>query len=234
MRQLVTITKIKEVRAIPNADAIEAAMMTTNGWVCVVKKGEFQPGDLAVYFEIDSFIPSHKKKVLDERFQFLDGRFNKKMEDVEGYRLRTIKLRGQISQGLVLPVNIFPEIRSPKEGQDVSKTLHVQLYEPPQHAGNPLRPVERTRSFPNFIRKTDQERIQSFKPEEIEELYHHTFEVTAKMDGTSCTMYCNKGTFGVCSRNLELLSPVAKVGFWGGLRRWLFHLCHRWNKKHKV
>src|SRR5260221_575643 len=96
MRKLASIQKVLDIQPIPNADAIE--VVTINGWKVVSKKGEFKIGDLCVYFEIDSFLP------IKPEFEFLRKSCYRKMADgSEGFRLRTIKLRGQISQGLVLP-----------------------------------------------------------------------------------------------------------------------------------
>ena len=96
MRRLATVRKIDEINPIENADAIEVA--TVGGWKIVVKKGEFQVGQLAVYFEIDSWIPHELAPFLSK------GQEPREYEGVKGERLRTIKLRGQISQGLLLPL----------------------------------------------------------------------------------------------------------------------------------
>lgn len=104
MRKLVTVHQLKmEPKAIPGADNIE--MVTVQGWECVVKKGEFTVGDYGCYFEIDSFLDTS-----DPRFSFLE----KEAREWQGKRgavLRTRKLRGQISQGLFLPLDIFPELQ---------------------------------------------------------------------------------------------------------------------------
>ena len=97
MRKMATIRRIDDIKPIPNADAIEVA--TVGGWRVVVKRGEFQPGDLAVYCEIDSFIPTTIAPFLTK-----PGHSPKTFEGVEGERLRTIRLRGQLSQGLLISV----------------------------------------------------------------------------------------------------------------------------------
>lgn len=102
MRNLVTIRTVSEIKPIEGADVIELALI--DGWQCVVKKGEFKVGDKGLYFEIDSFIPAS-----DERFKFLEKTFTL-WKNNYGARIRTIKLRGQISQGLMLPLTSFPEI----------------------------------------------------------------------------------------------------------------------------
>src|SRR5262245_53917451 len=95
-RKLVTLEKIAALEPIPGADAIDAA--TVRGWTVVVKKREFQLGEDVVYFEIDSFLPLD-----DERFAFLEPRGSKTVEGVRGHVLKTVRLRGVYSQGLVLP-----------------------------------------------------------------------------------------------------------------------------------
>ncbi|MDR2440776.1 MAG: RNA ligase (ATP), partial [Planctomycetaceae bacterium] len=92
-RQLATIQRVKALRPIPGADSIETCLMEGNAWEVVVRKGEFNVDDYCIYFEIDSFLPK------EERYSFLAGRSDKIMNGEQGYRLRTIKLRGQISQG---------------------------------------------------------------------------------------------------------------------------------------
>ena len=95
-RKLASIQKIESLSEIVGADQIEVARVL--GWDVVVKKGEFQVGDLAIFFEIDSFLPRRPK------WEFLEKSSLRKMGDKEGLRLKTIKLRGQISQGLLIPI----------------------------------------------------------------------------------------------------------------------------------
>ena len=101
VRKLASIRKIDAIDPIPGADAIECA--SVGGWKVVVKKGEFHPGDLAAYFEIDSWIPTAVAPFLSK------GKEPRVYNGVQGERLRTIKLRGQISQGLLLPLDKFVE-----------------------------------------------------------------------------------------------------------------------------
>jgi RNA ligase (TIGR02306 family) len=151
MRQLVTLRKVAELRPIPNADAIECAIV--DGWPVVVKKGEFQVGDTGVYFEIDSFLPAS-----DERFAFLMNKGKITYEGHEGVRLRTIKLRGVVSQGLLLPVTHFREdidaVLAGIHVDTLEEALGIVKYEPPIHASLA---GEVEGPMPPFIRKTDQE-----------------------------------------------------------------------------
>ncbi|NJO64366.1 MAG: hypothetical protein HC836_41220 [Richelia sp. RM2_1_2] len=101
-RKLASIRKVVEIKPIERADTIEVAKV--DGWECVVKKGDFKIGDLAVYFEEGSFLP------IEPRFEFLRKSCYKAFGEIEGFRLRTIKLKGQISQGLLLRLDEFPEL----------------------------------------------------------------------------------------------------------------------------
>jgi RNA ligase (TIGR02306 family) len=192
-RKMATVRKILDIKPIPGADAIEVAVI--DGWKVVVKKDEFSIGDLVVYCEIDSWIPFTIAPFLSK------AKEPREYNGVPGERLRTVRLRGQISQGLILPIDMLSDVAY-EEGFDCSEYLNIQKYEPPIAAciGGELKGL-----FPSAIRKTDQERIQNLRFE-IKEYKSRrlTFEVTEKLDGTSCTMFIKDGTFGVCSRNLEL------------------------------
>ena len=192
-RKMATIRQINEINPINGADAIEVA--TIDGWKVVIKKGEFKVNDYIVYCEIDSWIPNELAPFLSK------GKEPREYNGVKGERLRTVKLRGQVSQGLVLDrFTALDKIGQIYVGQDVSELLNIQKYEPPIPAC--LAGVIKG-NFPSFIPKTDQERIQNLK-KEFESYKDYKWEVTEKLDGSSCTMYLNDGVFGVCSRNLDL------------------------------
>ncbi len=148
-RKLATVVKIADIQPIVGADAIVVAKV--KGWNVVVKVNEYKVGDLAVYYEIDSFLP------IRPQFEFLRKSSYKRMVSTEGFRLKTIKLRGQLSQGLLTPI---PDgILNPKEGDDLTEALDIVKYEhpiPAQLAGK-IKGV-----FPSFIPKTDEIRIQNF------------------------------------------------------------------------
>jgi RNA ligase (TIGR02306 family) len=193
MRKLATIVSIDDVQPIPEADKIERVRV--RGWWCVSKKGEFKIGDKAVFFEPDSFLP------IIPQFEFLaKGSSVKKMlvdgKEKEGYRLKTIFLRKQISQGLALPIALFPDVNG-LIGDDVTELLNVRLYEPPMDASLN---GEAEGSFPGFIPKTDEERIQNLLPW-LDEYRGRHFSMTVKVDGTSTTIYKWQEKFGVCGRN---------------------------------
>jgi RNA ligase (TIGR02306 family) len=202
-RKLASISRISEIQEIPGADLIELALV--DGWkVVVAKEVGHKVNDLVVYCEIDSFLP------IREEFEFLRKSSYKKMGDQEGFRLKTIRLRGQVSQGLILPMSVFALYPSnPTEGDDVTEALDIVKYEPPI----PAELAGKVKGmFPSFIRKTDEERIQNLASE-YEEMKKHTYYVTEKLDGSSATFYYNNGEFGVCSRNLELLETEGNT-FW--------------------
>ena len=189
-RKLASIRRIANIQPIEGADAIVVA--TVDGWKVVVKKDEFKVGDLAVYLEIDSWVPHDLAPFLSK------GQEPREYNGVKGERLRTVKLRGQVSQGLLLPI----DAETPGcEGDDLTETLGIQKWEPeisPQLAGQ-VRGL-----FPtSLIPKTDQERIQNCFVD-IESKGDVTYEVTMKLDGTSCTIFRWEGELRVCSRNLEL------------------------------
>ena len=199
-RKLASVVKIVDIQPIVGADAIMVA--SVKGWKVVVKKDEYKVGDLAVYYEIDSFLP------VRPQFEFLRKSSFKRMGSSEGFRLKTIRLRGQISQGLLTPI---PEgISNPKEGDDLTEALDIVKYEPPipaQLAGK----IKGT--FPSFIPKTDEIRIQNFESEVGFSPVGERVYVTEKLDGTSFTCYFNNGVFGVCGRNWEL-SETSDNSLW--------------------
>lgn len=203
MRKLATIRRIDELNPIEGADAIECAVV--GGWKVVAQKGLYNVGDLAVYFEIDSWIPFELAPFLSK------GKEPREFEGVKGERLKTIKLRGQLSQGLLMPLeeacnNIESELF---EGLDVSVPLNIQKWEKPINAQ--LAGVCKG-NFPTLIPKTDQERVQNLK-KEITGCRDHVFEVTEKLEGSSMTVYQIKGEFGVCSRNMDLKETDGNT-FW--------------------
>lgn len=211
-RKLASIRKIKEIRPIKDADKIELAIV--DGWQVVVKKDEFKEGELVVYFEIDSFLP------IKPEYEFLRKSCYRKIDGEEGFRLRTIKLRGELSQGLILKISEVTDSRGnlllnsnlissyilDMEGFDLTQILGVKKYEPPipvQLAGLVKG------NFPSFIPKTDEERVQNLDFAKVREDYFlngnkYVISLTEKLDGTSFTCYYKDGVVGVCSRNLDL------------------------------
>ena len=190
-RKLATIRKVESVLPIPDADNIEVA--TVDGWEVVVKKGEFAEGDYGVYFEIDSLLPRV------EPFMFLFK------GDEERYRLRTVKLRGQISQGLLLPVDAFQELLGvysftadcmESMGLDLSTPLDVLEYTRPEP-----KDIHARSNWLGLCPITDEDRVENVK-REVEKLHGRPWVATVKIDGQSATylVHPQTGEFHACSR----------------------------------
>jgi RNA ligase (TIGR02306 family) len=208
MRKLATIRVIDELNPIEGADAIECAVV--GGWKVVVKKGEYAVGDPAVYLEIDSWVPTELAPFLSK------GKEPREFEGIKGERLRTVKLRGQLSQGLLLPYDVIAEYGMVAEGDDVTEFLGIIKWERPMNAQ--LAGMARG-NFPTQIPKTDQERVQNLKNEIAGAVESELqFEITEKLEGSSMTVYKIGDTFGVCSRNLDLKEEGGTT-FWEVARR---------------
>ncbi len=190
MRKLASVQKIKYIKEIPNADAIECVGIL--GWECVCKKGEFQENDKCIYFEIDSMLPEISE------FEFL--RKSCYRSDLKKFRLKTAKLRGQTSQGLALPINLFPNLKDAEVGTDVTDILGVEKYEPPV----PAQIQGDARSFSWPISKTDEIRVQTDEGYDlINKLKGNPYYVSLKLDGTSSTFLVDPkdNEYHVCGRN---------------------------------
>lgn len=206
-RKLASIRRIAEIKPINGADAIECAVV--DGWEVVIKKNEFLVGDHVVYFEIDSVLP------VKPEFEFLRKSCYVQRDWLpggEGFRLRTIRLRGQVSQGLIVPmssVDIDWDLLPEKWWEvqkytnfDLTKTLNITKWDPPV----PTQLVGQAHgNFPSFVPKTDEERCQNLTSE-IEQAFDsgEEFEISLKLDGSSCTTFLNEKDFGICSRNFWL------------------------------
>jgi RNA ligase (TIGR02306 family) len=222
-RKLVTIRVIDEITPIPDADAIVAARI--GGWEVVVKKDEFKVGDLIVYFEVDSWIPTKLAPFLSK------GKEPRQYMGIKGEKLRTVRLRKQLSQGLILPLDcLFSEgntltnkfarsvftlatrfdfFREYVLGMEFSKRLNVNKWELQLPAA--LGGIAKG-NFPSFLHRSDQERCQNLS-RAITDNAGQEFEVSIKLDGSSLTVFVKDGVPGVCSRNLELLE-TADNAFW--------------------
>lgn len=248
-RKLVTIRRVSKLFSIKGADFIDGARV--DGWECVVKKGEFSEGDLGVYFEIDSMLPEN-----DERYQFLGS--TKVSEGGKGFRIKTRNFKGQLAQGLLLPLSSFSELDTVAliEGSDLTEILGVWKFEPvPQRIkkGGVNQTPTKERTFPYFLRKTDQARLQNHMGY-FTEFEHSPFEITFKKDGSSMQIWNNenahsvpkgcikKGLIGKLRRKLELLYLKVRDKF---IRPHTFGVCSRkvnlaegdnnfWNTANKI
>ncbi len=211
-RVMAYVAMIEEKKAIEGADHIEAYRI--DGWWVVDKKDQYQVGDLVVYCEVDSWIPHDLAPFLSK------GKEPRIFKGVVGERLRTVRLKGQLSQGLLLPftetladyAKDFDDEGQPfwmgpedffQEGQDVSEVLGIQKWEAPipaQLAG------QMRGNFPSAVKKTDADRVQNLN-RSIEQWKQaeYTFTVMEKIDGSSSTFYLDQeNDFHVCSRNWDL------------------------------
>ncbi len=208
-RMMAWIAKIDEVAPIPNADAICAYRV--GGWWVVDKKNVYNTGDICVYVSIDSFIPHEIAPFLSK------GKEPREYNGVKGERLRTVRLRGTLSQGLLLSrYTALDKVGEISVGQDVTELLGIQKWDPipVQLAGD----VEG--AFPSVIPKTDQERIQNLT-EELKTWQNNsafTWEITEKCDGSSMTVFVNGDREGVCSRNWALKETESNT-LWRVARR---------------
>jgi RNA ligase (TIGR02306 family) len=130
----------------------------------------------------------------------------------EGFRIKTMKLRGQLSQGLVLPL---PYDSNRDIGQDLTEEFGITKFEVAlgcNKAGSGMGRSIAKGNFPFFVPKTDEERIQNLKSY-LPMLQQRSWTVTEKLDGTSFTAFNYNGEFGVCSRNLQLLEDESSI-YW--------------------
>ena len=191
-RKLATIQRVVRLEPIVDADAIE--MLQVLGWELVSKKGEFMPGQFCVYCEIDSMLP------ICPEFEFLRKSCYRKLADgFEGFRIKTARLRGQLSQGIAFPLSILPENISIEEGMDVTELLGIVKYEPPIPAC--LEGVQKG-GFPAFVTATDETRIQVLQPV-LTQFKGTVCYYTEKLDGSSMTSFVRDLEFGVAGRGLE-------------------------------
>lgn len=218
-RSMARVVTIDEVGPIEGADAIEVC--TVGGWNVVARKGEYTAGDLAIFCEIDSWIPHDRAPFLTK-----PGQQPKEYLGMKGQRLRTIRLRGQISQGLLLPVvsditgtyvMMYDDERGEysvtlAEGDDVSEIFGIVKYEPPVNAQ--LSGLAKG-NFPSCVPRTDQPRCQNLRHQfEKWSAMGLTWEVSEKCEGSSLTVFLPiDGEFEVCSRNLSL-TRTEDNSFW--------------------
>lgn len=227
-RALVKVVVIDSITPIKKADFIELAHI--GGWQCVVKKGEFNIGDKGLYCEIDSLLP-----VTNPAFAFLAESKSglKTFDDVVYSRIRTIKLKGEISQGLLVPL---PEAHCHRKvGDNLTNVLEVRKFEEviPNTDGLDGRLNSSSKSFfdnlvkwvagpptpslqrpwPSALSKSDQERVQNVGKYYAEAFNEgEEFEETVKADGMSLTVYSFNDMdeagpirrYGVCTRNYDM------------------------------
>lgn len=200
-RKLASVQRIKAIKPIEGADRIEIVQVLN--WDCVAQKGEYQVGDTVIYFEIDSLLPDIPA------FKFLKG--SSWSQKLNKYKISTHKFRGQISQGLVVPIRQLTEIYNQinksavssidyDEGDDLTELLKIEKYEPPVSNG----PLGDIINHEWYVPKTDEERIQVCAENVLPEYMKSEqgdWYTSVKLDGTSCTAGLFEDAFLIGGRN---------------------------------
>lgn len=217
MRKLASVQIIENLKNIDGADRIEVAQIL--GWEVVVKKGDFKVGDKVVYCEIDSILPPRPE------FYFLEQR---------RYRIRTIKLKKQVSQGIAFKLSELGLSEDLLLETDLTEQLGIKKYDPQlqkeealvQEQAKRKNPVHKyllkfkwyrdlqvkSKGWPTWVTKTDEERIQNM-PSILDRCANEAFYATEKLDGQSATYtlrkvkrfgFLTQYEFVVCSRNIGM------------------------------
>jgi hypothetical protein len=220
-RKLARIVEITDIRPIPKADRLEVAIV--DGWECVVQKGMYKKGDVALYFEIDAAI------ALDNPvWNGFDTQYLKIVKDEASGKdyavIRSLRLRGQLSQGLLVQGKSFPGSFLVKSdvGWNATKHLEVLKYVSPAEAklfysvadtlpadaSTTKKLVWRLRNWlmkgivadglqpwPHGHIKSEEERVQNL-PQVYQKMVDDDEEVelSLKLDGESATFYTDLDT----------------------------------------
>lgn len=185
-----SIEKVIRLDSIEQADKLELA--TVKGWKVVVKKGTVSVGDLVVFIPIDTIVNIQKP-----HFSFLKDE-----------RIRTMRIRGVFSQGLILPsTSLEKEIRDAMEwtesnSSNVADVIGVKKFEKEQPQQHQQHTVPSYVPFPlDVIPRTNEDNLQS-SPQSVEEIINKEIYITKKLDGSSMTLLWRDERFTVCSRNI--------------------------------
>lgn len=188
-RSLASVQKIIKIEPVENSDFLERAFIL--GWEVVVKKGQFKEGDFCVFFEIDSLLPDVP------RYEFLKkNSWNTQKQKI---RLKTVRLRGALSQGLAMPISDFDNIPL-IEGLDLTEELSVEKYEP----AIPAELNGKARSFNWPISRTNEIRIQTTPKRFIDSINGKPYYISMKLDGTSASFILTENDYHVCSHNYSI------------------------------
>jgi len=200
-----TLEYVTEVMDHPNADKMSIAKI--KGWKVCIKKNEYKSGDLCIYVATDTILDPHP------HFEFLRNK---------QFRIKPIKLRGQLSEGILFPTSLLKDFANGRaivlendvSGTDVSELIGAKHYEKPL----PSELVGEARgSLPSFLKKTDEENLENVIGV-LEEMRGRPYYISTKIDGQSGTFYLRDGVFGVCSRKIDLLETEGN-GFWKVARK---------------
>lgn len=202
VRGLATICRVNSISEIPKADSIESA--TVLGWNCVVRKNDFAVGDLCIYFRISTIFPKGYHRI---------------QESQQNKPIKTRRMLGVISQGLLAPLNWLAEdfnydVSTLKEGDDVSEIFQLKKFVPQEEEEQYIKTATKSgktaairQSFPSYVPKTDEPRIQNM-PNLLEEIQDEQVVITRKEDGCSATYIYRDGKFLVCGRNFVMIRDI--------------------------
>ncbi|UAV89958.1 RNA ligase [Pseudomonas phage REC] len=225
-RSLARVVLIDQLLPIEGADRIELAIV--GGWQVVVQKGLYEAGVTpAVYFEVDSLLDTERPY-----FNSLSTLSSKLLHVVDGRthaRIKTMKLRKQLSQGFCVPLSETG--LKAAVGEDVTKALGVLKYEKAEESsmnntgGMGVKTGKSALGFPKFIPKTDQTRVQNITHMYLKAVADgEEFEESFKLDGSSLTAFVNNGVSGVASRNVGFRMEDERRSFLDTLRTFVGHL----------
>lgn len=216
---LAYIREVVEISPIPNAENIEVVKIMD--WKVVSRKGELTIGDKVVYFEIDSLLP-----ISNSKFSFLEPRGCKEIDGQKYHRLKTVKLRGQISQGLIMKANDL-NLGDKKVGTDVTSELNLKKYEIENNKSKQCRTIRPDGCFPTHIGfdKTDETRIQN-AGYYIDQWKGKKVIASVKMDGTSSTYFYTKNVKYKNSKIFKLINHIKKI-FKKDVKEFEYGICSR-------
>lgn len=219
-RVMARVVEIDAIFPIKKADRIELAMV--GGWQVIVQKGLYSVGDKAVYCEVDSLLPTDNPAFSD--LTKLSSKLQYEIDGKNYARIKTMKMKGELSQGFCVPLDVAGVIPATSVGWDVTKELGIIKYESEgEKAAGSINAKTGTSAlgFPKFIPKTDQNRVQN-----ITKLYEYArdkgelFEKSFKLDGSSLTIYIKDSILGVCSRNVGMRLVAENKGIVTVVREW--------------
>lgn len=201
-RKLASIQTIRDLQPAKNSDNLDIA--TILNWNVIVRKNEFNVGDKVVFFEPDAFLPIRSEFEFLRKNSFKTIRDEVTGETIEGFRIKTIKLRGNLSQGLIFAAKVFG-MENYDVDTDVTEELNIKKWEPPLPDSQEIEGL-----FPDFVPKTSCVRFQTLKPQQYA---NQLFWMTEKIDGTSGTLAEYNGEFYLASRNFLIRPGSNKYSF---------------------
>ena len=170
---IVKVVEVDNVEAHPNADRLDIA--TIKGWQCVVSRGDFVAGDKGLYIPIDSILP------IDVEEKIFGPESKVKLSKS---RVKTIKLRGAISQGLLTRLSTLDLDPSLEIGTDLKEELKIKKYEPSKRQQSGLMGGYKVprKTNTNFKKYTSIENVKNYV-----NLFKDTdvVSVTEKIHGTN-------------------------------------------------